>query len=81
MSELICIGHVIGLIRKKYRGARGAPGVKMIGFRISLSGRCSDGLSWTVSLSACPARKQPPGVSRLRVIEEKKEWYRKSQSD
>ena len=42
---LACVGHVLGSNPEKYRDARGAPGVKMIGPRVSLSGRA---VRWVV---------------------------------
>ena len=57
-------GHLLGSgwIPKKYRDTQGVPGVKMIGLRISLSGRQSDGLCWTVSPHAGGVRGQLPAL-------------------
>ena len=54
------VGHFLESSPKKYRDAQGAPGVKMIGLRVSLSGRV---VRWIVLDSKCkrrPAKKATP---------------------
>lgn len=72
-TDLSRIGELIGAVAhpQGIQEPRGAHSVKMIGFRLSLSGRCSDGLSLDGKPKVSIRRARNPGAPQGMQIRER----------